>query len=315
MKFIREHKVKTIILALLLLLFLSVFGLYVGIIMKLQEGTVETVKKEEISEDTLLSQNVPIIEEEQIQEHVFNVLLIGTDSRNPSTEKGRSDAMMLVSYNQIENKATIISFLRDSLVEVPGYGLTRMGHSYAYGGVGLTINTINSVYDMDVQYYVTINFENLINVIDKMGGIEVPITAEEAKLYNSYGKRYIREGVNLLNGKDALMHARNRSIGNDFGRTRRQRSVMNGIYRKMMETKDPTTLLTLVNYCMTQVKTNMDADVIYDMALKVIKADELFVRQTSIPADGTFTDEVYNGMQVLRVDIDENKKIIEEMLY
>ena len=55
--------------------------------------------------------------------------------------------------------------MRDSLVEVPGYGQTKLGHSYAYGGVGLTINTINKVYDLDIQNYVTINFENMQNVI------------------------------------------------------------------------------------------------------------------------------------------------------
>ena len=315
MKFIKAHKGETIVIAILVLLLLSVFGIYIALIMTLQEGSVETVKKEEINEDTLLSENVPIIEEEQIEEHVFNVLLVGVDAGNVNSAKGRSDAMMLVSYNQLENKATIVSFLRDSLVDIPGYGMTKLGHSYAYGGEGLTINTINSVYGMDVQYYVSINLDNMKNVIDKLGGIEVPITAEEAKLYNSYGKKYIHEGVNVLNGNDALMHARNRTIGNDFGRTRRQRSVMNGIYRKVMETKDPSSLLTLVNYCLTQVKTNMDADVIYDMALKVIKADDLFIRQTSIPADGTFTDGTYNGMAVLNVDVEANKKIIEEMLY
>ena len=66
---------------------------------------------------------------------------------------------MLVSYNEFENKASIVSFMRDSLVEVPGYGQTKLGHSY--GGVGLTINTINKVYDLDIQNYVTINFENM----------------------------------------------------------------------------------------------------------------------------------------------------------
>lgn len=311
----KKKKWKIILLAIFLILILSVIGIYISIIMTLQEGTVETVKKEEITEDTLLSQNVPIIEEEQIQEHVFNVLLVGADSRNPNAEQGRSDSMMMVSFNQLENKATIISFLRDSLVEVPGYGMTRLGHSYAYGGAGLTINTINQTYGLDVQNYITINFENVENVIDKIGGIDIPITAEEAKLYNAYGKTYIYEGVNHLNGKDALMHARNRTIGNDFGRTRRQRSVMNGIYQKIMASKDPSDILPLIEYCLTQVKTNMDVSTIYDMALKVMKADNLFIQQTSLPVKGTYTDVKYNGMSVLEIDIEANKAELEKFLY
>lgn len=315
MKFFEKHKIKKILAIILVLILLFIIGLFVSIVVTLKEGTVEVVEKEEIDEETLLSEHVPIIKEEQIQDYVFNVLLIGTDSRDPNAEVGRSDTMMLVSYNQLENKATIISFMRDSLLEIPGYGQSKLGHTYAYGGAGLTINTINQTYGLDVQNYVTINFENLENVIDKIGGIEVPITAEEAALYNAYGKKYIHEGINVLDGDDALMHARNRSLDSDFGRTRRQRSVMNGIYRKIMQTKDPADLLTLINYCLTQVKTNMDVDVIYDMAMKVLASDNLTVQQTSIPAAGTYTDGTYNGMAVLNIDIEANKEVITEFLY
>lgn len=315
MKYFKEHKIKTIFIIILILLLLLVFGIYGSIILTLRKGTVETVKKEDVDEETLRSDQVPIIEEEQIEDYVFNVMLIGSDSRDPDEERGRSDSMMMISYNQKENKATIFSFMRDSLVEVPGYGLTKLGHSYAYGGAGLTINTINQVYGLDIQNYVTINFENLENVIDKIGGIEVPITAEEAELYNAYGKKYIVEGINHLNGEDALMHAGNRTLDSDFGRTRRQRSVMNGIYRKIMENQNPADLLPLINYCMTQVRTNMDVDTIYDMAVKVLAAENLTVQQTSIPAAGTYTDGTYEGMSVLVVDIEANKEVLEKFLY
>ena len=315
MKFFEKHKKRKILGIIILLILLVIFWIYGSIIATLREGTVAVVEKEEIDEETLLSENVPIIKEEQKEDYVFNVLLISTDSRDPDAEMGRSDTMMLVSFNQLENKATIVSFMRDSLVEIPGYGLTKLGHSYAYGGAGLTINTLNQTYDLDIQNYITINFENLKNVIDKIGGIEVPITAEEAALYHQYGNTDIYEGVNVLNGEEALMHARNRTLDSDFGRTRRQRSVMNGIYRKVMSNKDPADLLTLVNFCLGQVKTNMDVNTIYDMATKVLALDNLTVQQTSVPAVGTYTGETYNGMSVLQVDIDANKAVLEEFLY
>lgn len=299
----------------MILVLLFIIGLYASIIMTLREGTVKVVEEEELDEETLLSENVPIIKEEQLQKHVFNVLLVGTDSRDPNAEKGRSDTMMLVSFNQRENKATIVSFMRDSLLNVPGYGKTKLGHSYAYGGAGLTINTINKTYDLDIQNYVTINFENLQNVIDKLGGIEVPITAEEAELYNAYGYKNIQEGINVLNGEEALMHARNRTLDSDFGRTRRQRSVMNGIYRKVMSNKDPASVMSLIQYCLTQVKTNMDVNTIYDMATKVLAIEDLTVQQTSVPAAGTYSGGTYQGMSVLNVDVDANKKLLQEFLY
>jgi len=315
MKFFEKHKVQKIIGIIIIIILLIIIGLYTSIVMSLREGTVKVVEKDQVDENALLSENVPILKEEQIQETVFNVLLIGTDSRDPNAEKGRSDTMMLVSLNQIEGKATIVSFMRDSLLEIPGHGKTKLGHSYAYGGAGLTINTINQTYGLDIQNYVTINFENLQNVIDKLGGIEVPLTAEEANMYYKKGYTHLHEGINVLNGKEALMHARNRSLDSDFGRTRRQRSVMNGIYRKVMSEKDPDAILALVKYCLTQVKTNMEMDVIYDMALKVISMDDLVVQQTSVPASGTYSGGTYQGMSVLNVDIEANKKILEEFLY
>lgn len=256
------------------------------------------------------------IAREEIQdEEVFNVLLVGTDSRDPNTDMGRSDSIMLVSYNAKEKKATLASFLRDSLVEIDGYGKSRLGHTYAYGGVGLTINTINKVYGLDIQNYITISFDNLVNVIDNLGGIEVPFTAEEAEYYRANGMPDAQEGINLLTGTQALSHARNRSLDNDFGRTRRQRSVLNGIYRKVMQEKDPAAVLSLINFCMTQVKTNMAIADIYDMAEKVLAEENLKVQQISVPAEGTYQFADYEGMAVLEINIEENKKNIQDYLY
>lgn len=119
----------------------------------------------------------------------------------------------------------------------------------------------------------------------------------------------------VLTGSQALAHARNRTLGNDFERTRRQRSVMYGIYRKIMEKKDPSALLPLINYAVNHVKTNMSVSEMYSMAKDVLSVDDLKMQQTCIPQDGTYTDITYEGMQVLKVDFDANKKKIEQLLY
>ena len=90
---------------------------------------------------------------------------------------------------------------------------------------------------------------------------------------------------------------------------------MNGIYQKIMASKNPSDILPLIEYCLTQVKTNMDVSTIYDMALKVMKADNLFIQQTSLPVKGTYTDVKYNGMSVLQVDVEANKVALEKFLY
>lgn len=312
MKFFRKHKKRKIIGIVILAVILLIVGVYGSIIWKFYKDTVDIVPADEVDPK---AKSVKIAEADQKDDQVYNVLLVGTDSRDPNSDMGRSDSMMLVSFNKKENKSTVVSFLRDSLVDIDGYGKSRLGHTYAYGGVGLTINTINKTYDLDIQNYITINFENLVGIIDEIGGVKVYISEEEAEYYRQNGMPDIQSGDVILTGSQALAHARNRTLGSDFERTLRQRSVMYGIYRKVMEDKDPSSILSLINYCMNQVETNMSVTEIYDMAKDVLAVDNLKMQQASLPQDGTYTDITYEGMAVLEIDFDANKKFLEELLY
>ena len=312
MKIFRKHQKRKIIGIVILAVILLIVGVYGSIIWKFYKDTVDIVPADEVDPK---AKSVKIAEADQKDDEVYNVLLVGTDSRDPNSDMGRSDSMMLVSFNKKENKSTVVSFLRDSLVDIDGYGKSRLGHTYAYGGVGLTINTINKTYDLDIQNYITINFENLVGIIDEIGGVKVYISEEEAEYYRQNGMPNIQSGDVILTGSQALAHARNRTLGSDFERTRRQRSVMYGIYRKVMEDKDPSSILSLINYCMNQVETNMSVTEIYDMAKDVLAVDNLKMQQASLPQDGTYTDITYEGMAVLEIDFDANKKFLEELLY
>ncbi len=312
MKFFRKHKKRKIVGIIILAVVLLIVGIYGSIVWMFYKDTVGVVSKDEVDPK---AEKVKIAEEDQKDKDVFNVLLVGTDSRDPDSDKGRSDSMMLVSFNKKQNKSTVISFMRDTLVDIDGYGRSRLGHTYAYGGVGLTINTLNQTYGLDIQNYVTISFDNLVNVIDEIGGVEVYISEEEAEYYRKNGMPDIVAGDVTLTGSQALAHARNRTLGSDFERTRRQRSVMYGIYRKIMSEKDISALLPLINYCVTQVETNMSVTEIYNMAKEVLSTEDLKMQQACAPQDGTYTPIVYEGMDVLEIDVDANKKMIEDLLY
>ena len=82
-----------------------------------------------------------------------------------------------------------------------------------------------------------------------------------------------------------------------------------------MEEKDPAALLSIINFCMTQVKTNMAINDIYDMATEVLAVEDLRVQQISVPAEGTYQFTDYEGMAVLEIDFEANKKNIREYLY
>lgn len=307
----KRSKLRIVIIVLVVLL-LAIVGLCVAIVWQITGSGVDIVDPSEVDPT---AEEVQIAKEDQIDNDVYNVLLVGTDSRDPNADMGRSDSMMLVSFNKNEGKSSVISFLRDTLVDIDGYGKSRLGHTYAYGGVGLTINTLNQQFGLDIQNYVTINFENLVNIIDELGGIEVTLTEEEAEYYRQNGMPDIQAGPVTLTGSQALAHARNRTLDSDFGRTRRQRSVMYGIYRKVLEQRDPSTLMPLITYCMTQVKTNMSVTEIYNMATDVLSVDNLKTQQAAVPQEGTYNSITYEGMAVLEIDMEANKQYINELLY
>lgn len=311
-KLIKQHKAATIVIALFLVCILVVGGVIGTISWNLYHDSIGIVDADDVDPT---ADEVQIAREDQKNSDVVNVLLVGSDSRDPNAELGRSDSMILVSYNKAENKATALSFLRDTLIEIDGYGQSKLGHTFAYGGVGLTINTLNKQFDLDIQDYIIVNFENLVGIIDELGGIQVKLTEEEAEYYRQTGMPDIQAGTVTLTGSQALAHARNRSLDNDFGRTGRQRDVLYGIYNKVMENRDPAAILSLINYCMTQVSTNMGVTELYSIATDVLNAEHLTTQTAAIPQDGTYEFGTYDSMSVLNIDLDANKEYIQELLY
>ncbi|MDN0044597.1 LCP family protein [Mediterraneibacter glycyrrhizinilyticus] len=309
---IRKHKAASVVIGLFLACILVVGGVIGTIAWNLYHDSIGVVDADDVDPT---ADEVQIAREDKKNSDVVNVLLVGSDSRDPNAELGRSDSMILVSYNKAENKATALSFLRDTLVEIDGYGQSKLGHTFAYGGVGLTINTINKQFDLDIQDYIIVNFENLVGIIDELGGIPVKLTEEEAEYYRQTGMPDINAGTVTLTGSQALAHARNRSLDNDFGRTGRQRDVLYGIYKKVMEKKDPAAILSLINYCMTQVSTNMGVNELYSIATDVLNAEHLTTQTAAVPKDGTYEFGTYDSMSVLNIDLEANKEYIQELLY
>ena len=130
MKFFQKHRKRRIIGTVILLFVLFVGGIFGSLFWMFYGGTVGVVSPDDVDPK---ADKVKIAKEEQKDKDVFNVLLVGTDSRDPDADRGRSDSMMMVSFNKKAGKSTVISFLRDSLVDIDGYGKSRLGHTYAYG--------------------------------------------------------------------------------------------------------------------------------------------------------------------------------------
>ena len=194
-------------------------------------------------------------------ESVTKFVIFGSDTRDTDNMyAGRSDTIIIVVINNLDKTVNFISIPRDTYVNVPGYGMTKINHAYAYGQEQLSLKTINSNFGLDLKQYMTIDFSGLINCIDLVGGVEVSLTQDEVNYINSgvgAEDKITSAGKILLNGKQALVHSRNRTIGNDFTRASRQRQILEALMVKLSK-EDPNKILDLSDQILVNITTNTD---------------------------------------------------------
>ena len=132
--------------------------------------------------------------------------------------------------------------MRDTYVNVPEWGDTKLTHAYSYGGPSLAIETIERNFGIDIDRYAVVYFGYLPWNCGYFRGIEVEMTQTEADVMNeSVGPEFatFTEGKNMLNGGTALVYVRIRyGVGDDFGRTQRQRDFMLQVLNKVKGTRD-----------------------------------------------------------------------------
>ena len=271
------------------------------------------------TEEGTPTEPAPIYRREPLNPNVINVLLLGRDARKAqlsSGVNGRSDSMIIASFNKATGEVTLTSIMRDSLVPIEGYGWNRINAAYSYGGVGLAINTVNNVFELDIQNYVVIDFEGIENLVDSLGGVEVTLTAKEVAHYQAkYGRVAdgLVAGVNNLTGKQALMHARNRQIGNDFERTRRQRDLLTSIFNEVKAMDSLTTALAFVDSATRLVSTNMSIGEITSLATSLFTSN-IHITNARIPCDGSYKNVRYYGASVLQINIQKNIDYIYDII-
>ncbi len=247
---------------------------------------------------------------------VKNILILGTDSRDVTLDRGRSDVTMIASYNSKDGSLKLISLLRDSLVPIEGVGWNRINTAYFYGGVGLAINTVNQLYDLDIQEFIVIDFGGVKNFIEYIDGVDLELTAEEAELYSIYTGRTIEPGMNHLDPSLALTHMRNRSIGTDFGRTKRQRDTIIAVAKKIMNEKSLTDLYDITNYAFSLIKTNISATSLLSLATSVLSnGDSLSISTENVPFSDSYQFAWYNGMSIISYDISSAATRLNKFIY
>lgn len=267
------------------------------------------------------------MEEVMFDEEVFNILLIGCDSRQKDG-RGRSDTNILMSVNCRSKEITMTSIMRDSYVAIPGHGNNRINASYAYGGGKLLSETIEKNLRIRVDGYAAVDFYAFMDIIDVFGGVDIEVSDAEVKVMNRYIKELnrlkgfdettdqLRNGGKLhLNGKQALAYARVRYVGNaDFERTQRQRTVLEKVFEKAKK-MNLLELHELLDILLPEVKTNLSEKEVFFLLLQAPEYLKYELKAFRIPADNTYESLRIGRMEVLGVDLEKNRKLLEEEVY
>ena len=258
-------------------------------------------------------------------DNIKSILLIGQDRREEQSRQ-RSDSMILATLDKDQGMISLTSFMRDLYVSIPGYSSTRINAAYVYGGMELLDETLEENFGVKIDGNVEVDFEVFKVLVDKVGGIDLELTQAEADYICGRDQSVLypqplrtdwnlQAGVNHLDGEQALIHARNRSIGNsDYRRTERQQEVLKAAFAKV---KDLGILDMggLVKDVLPLVTTDLSLWDMTGYALDVIGMSVDDISSYRIPEDGSYTPQTINGMQVLVPDLAQNREYLQQVLY
>ncbi len=246
---------------------------------------------------------------------IVNILLVGQDHLE-GEGRTRSDSMILCTFNKRTRELILTSFLRDLYVDIPGHGGDRINAAYAYGGMELLQKTLENNFSLRIDGIMEVDFSRFSQIVDCLGGVDLELRSDEAALISQETGTTLEEGLQHLNGAQALSYARIRRLDSDgdFSRTSRQRRVMSALLESYRDAS-PAKLLGLMKELLPMVSTDLGVGEIMGYALELMPMlSGVTLRQQHIPATGTYTDQTIDGMAVLVPDLEANRALLKRTL-
>ena len=240
----KHSKLKIFFLFILIIVILLLVGVVIGY--SFVNSKLDKIQYEDIDVNTIeITEGV----EENLSQF-RNIVLFGVVDADGY--RGRSDCIIIFSINENTKEVKMTSVYRDTYVEVPNHGFTKINHAYAYGGAGVAMSTINRNLDLDIKEYATINFNVVKDVVDYVGGVEINVTSAEV----SHIPAVTKAGTQTLNGTQALAYGRIRYIDSDYKRTERMRTVINAVFNKVKK-MSVTEMNNFANKILPEIHTNI----------------------------------------------------------
>lgn len=258
----KRHLFRWIVRTLMFLIVMALFTVG-GYAYYLYETSKETVEQSYDSSRDVKS----TMRDEQVEplEDNLSILIVGIDDseeRAQGSTHARSDALMVATLNNEDKTIELLSIPRDSYTFIPSvHYATKINHAHAFGGIDSTIETVQNLLNIPIDYYVEVNFNAFIDVVDALDGITVDVPYDLHEL-DEYDKRTVdlTAGTQQLTGREALALARTRHQDSDIERGKRQQMILEAIVNKATSTTSLTKYSEMITALGDNMTTNMSFD-------------------------------------------------------
>ncbi|QQY79586.1 LytR family transcriptional attenuator [Keratinibaculum paraultunense] len=230
----------------------------------------------------------------------------GEDRHKPTGM--RTDTMILGKYNFKTGEVTLLSIPRDTLVYIRGRkNLERINHAHSYGGPYLSIKTVRDLLNIDLKYYVTVDYLAVKEIVDAIGGVKIDVPV---KMRHSDPYIHLDPGLQTLNGEESLMYLRFRSYPDgDLGRIKAQQIFVKEFMKQLLKPKNLLLLPKLAKTYYDYVDTNVPFEIVMKGVMSARKINLDNIKLTTLPGKpeyiGTTSYFIYDEV--------ETKILIEEM--
>jgi LCP family protein required for cell wall assembly len=259
------------------------------------------------------------------------ILLLGIDRRCDEEGPVRTDSMMLVTVDPVGLSGATLSLPRDLWVEIPGFGVDRInqahyiGEAYQYpgGGPGLAVDTVEATLGIAVNYYVAVNFDAFVEVVDTIGGIDVSVTEtidDPDYPDNCYGfdPFYIEAGGHHLDGATALKYARTRATaGGDIDRAGRQQQVVLAVRDRVLRLEMLPQLITEAPSLWRTMQDNVRTNLTLEEAIQLVRLGQQIpngsIQTAVLDYNYVYNETTPDGQQVLVPLRDEIRQLRDEI--
>lgn len=250
----------------------------------------------------------------------FYLVLIGSDIRpGQSQSESRSDTNILVRVDGSKNQVTMVSIPRDTAIDIDGHGISKFNNAYTYNGAAGVIQETSELCGVDIAHYAEVNFDNLIDLVDAVGGVDVEVDEliDDPKADGSIDDPenikhiVIEPGLQHLDGEAALVFARSRAYADgDFTRTQNQRKLIQAIVDKVLSLP-VTELPGVIEAAAKCVTTDLSVTDIISLAQQFQDEGDLTVYSAMVPSVAQYV----NGVSYVFTDTEqlaEMMRVVEE---